>query len=85
MKESKNEIVKKLNAYITGQLLKRPDKTLNLNEALISGGLVDSFSLVDLALFAEQTWGARIDDTELNAQTFDTLSQLADLIEKRAK
>lgn len=85
MKESKNEIVKKLNAYITGQLLKRPDKTLNPNEALISGGLVDSFSLVDLALFAEQTWGARIDDTELNAQTFDTLSQLADLIEKRAK
>lgn len=85
MKESKEQIVKKLNDYITGQLLKRPDKTLNPNEALISGGLVDSFSLVDLALFAEQTWGARIDDTELNAQTFDTLNQLAELIEKRAK
>lgn len=85
MKEPKDEIVKKLNAYITGQLLKRPDKTLNPNEALISGGLIDSFSLVDLALFAEQTWGARIDDTELNAQTFDTLNQLAELIEKRAK
>jgi acyl carrier protein len=85
VKESKDEIVKKLNAYITGQLLKRPDKVLNPNEALISGGLVDSFSLVDLALFAEQTWGARIEDTELNAQTFDTLNQLAELIEKRAQ
>jgi acyl carrier protein len=85
VKESKDEIVKKLNGYITGQLLKRPDKVLNPNEALISGGLVDSFSLVDLALFAEQTWGARIEDTELNAQTFDTLNQLAELIEKRAQ
>jgi acyl carrier protein len=85
VKESKDEIIKKLNAYITGQLLKRSDKVLNPNEALISGGLVDSFSLVDLALFAEQTWGARIEDTELNAQTFDTLNQLAELIEKRAK
>lgn len=81
----KNEIIAKLNAYITTELLKRPDKTIGAGEALISGGLIDSFSLVDLALFAEQTWGARIDDTELNAQTFDTLDQLAELIAARAK
>jgi acyl carrier protein len=79
----KDEIVTQLNQYITTQILKRPDKTLNPNEPLISGGLIDSFSLVDLALFAEQTWGARIDDTELNAQTFDSLNQLAELIEVR--
>jgi acyl carrier protein len=85
MKESKDQIVTRLNEYVTGQIIKRPDKTLNPNEALISGGVIDSFSLVDLALFVEQTWGARIDDTELNAQTFDTLKQLAELIEKRAK
>jgi acyl carrier protein len=85
MKESKDQIVTRLNEYITGQIIKRPDKTLNPNEALISGGVIDSFSLVDLALFVEQTWGARIDDTELNAQTFDTLNQLAELIESRAK
>lgn len=81
----KDEIVEKLSDYITGQILKRPDRKLNPKEALISGGLIDSFSLVDLALFAEQTWGAHIDDTELNAQTFDTITQLADLIEKRKK
>lgn len=85
MTDSKDQIVTRLNEYITGQILKRPDKTLNPNEALISGGLIDSFSLVDLALFAEQTWGARIDDTELNAETFDTLNQLAELIQSRAK
>ncbi len=79
----KDEIVTQLNQYITTQILKRTDKTLNPNEPLISGGLIDSFSLVDLALFAEQTWGARIDDTELNAQTFDSLNQLAELIEVR--
>jgi acyl carrier protein len=79
----KQEIIEKLNTYITGQILKRPDKTLNPNEPLISGGLIDSFSLVDLAMFVEQTWGARLDDTELNAQTFDSLNQLSDLIEAR--
>jgi acyl carrier protein len=81
----RDEIIVKLNEYITTQILKRPDKTLNPSEPLISGGLIDSFSLVDLSLFVEQTWRVRLDDTELNAQTFDTLDQLAEIIEKRKK
>jgi len=79
----KQELIEKFNTYITGQIMKRPDKTLNPNEPLISGGLIDSFSLVDLSLFVEQAWGVRLDDTELNAETFDTLDQLAALIEKK--
>jgi acyl carrier protein len=42
--------------------------------------LIDSFSLVDVALFVEDNFDVHIDDTELNADTFDTLNQLADLI-----
>ncbi len=79
----KAEIISKLNTYITTEILKRPGKTLSATEALISGGLVDSFSLVDLSLFVEQTWGVRLDDTELSAETFDSLDQLAGLIEGR--
>ena len=40
---------------------------------------------MDLALFVEDTFGVRIEDTELNAQTFDSLTQLAALIESRQK
>jgi acyl carrier protein len=50
---------------------------------LISSGLIDSFSLVDLALFVEDTFGVHLDDAELNAETFDTLAQLAALVESR--
>jgi acyl carrier protein len=45
--------------------------------------LIDSFSLVDVALLVEDTYGVHIDDAELNADTFDTLNQLADLIRAR--
>jgi acyl carrier protein len=81
----KEQIITKLNDYITKQILKRPDRTLKVEEPLISGGLIDSFSLVDLSLFVEQSWGVRLDDTELTAETFDTLDQLAELVEKRKK
>jgi len=36
---------------------------------LISSGLIDSFHLVDLSLFVEEKFGARIDDSELNKDT----------------
>jgi acyl carrier protein len=76
-------IYTQLSNYISSQILKQPERIIVADEALISGGLIDSFSLVDLALFVEDTYGVRIDDTELNADTFDTLEQLVALIESR--
>jgi acyl carrier protein len=78
-----NNIYNSLSKYIAEQILKQPDRKLSAGEALISSGLVDSFSLVDLALFVEENYGVRIDDTELNADTFDSLEQLAAIIEER--
>ncbi len=72
-----------LNQYIATEILKQPRRILSPEDKLISNGLVDSFHLVDLALFIEETFGVHIDDTELNAEAFDTLAQLASLIEQR--
>ena len=69
--------------FIAEKILKQPNKAIGNDEALISSGLIDSFSLMDLALFIEDTFGVRIEDTELNAQTFDTLTQLAALVASR--
>jgi len=77
------EYITKLAAYIAAEILKQPKRVIRPDEALISSGLIDSFSLVDLSLFIEDNFGVRIDDTELNAETFDTLEQLAALIQSR--
>ena len=76
-------IIPQLEKFIATQILKQPNRNIPANEALISSGLIDSFSLMDLALFVEDTFGVRIEDTELNADTFDSLSQLSILIESR--
>ncbi len=74
-----------LTVFITTQILKDPNRALADDEALISSGLIDSFSLVDLALFVEDTFSVRIEDSELTSDVFDTLSELASLFEKRSK
>ncbi len=78
-----DSIIPTLAGYIAANILKQPRRTIGTEEPLISSGLVDSFSLVDLALFVEDTFGVHLDDVELNAQTFDTLAQLAALIRSR--
>jgi acyl carrier protein len=72
-----------LSEYILSSILKQSNRKISSDEPLISSGLVDSFSLVDLALFVEDTFGVHIDDTELNAQSFDNLDQLVALIQSR--
>lgn len=80
---NKAEIVSKLESHIATDVLKQPGRRIAEDLPIISSGLIDSFNLVDLALYVEDTFGVRIEDTELTAQTFDSLSQLADIIASR--
>jgi len=75
------EMISTLSKKIS--ILKDPSRIIKADEALISSGLIDSFSLVDLALLVEDEFGVQIDDTELNPDSFDTLEQLASLIQSK--
>lgn len=78
-----NDIIAELSQYIANSILNQPQRLINPQEPIISSGILDSFHLVDLALYIEDHYGVRIEDTELNRQTFDNLDQLAALITSR--
>ena len=65
------------------KIIKKPGRLISADEPLLTTGLIDSFSLVDLALLVEDRHGVHIDDSELNPDTFDTIAQLAQLIRAR--
>ena len=65
-----------------GRALRRP---ISHSEPLVSSGIIDSFGLVDLSLFAEERFGARIDASDLGAGRADTAEEIARLIAERAK
>ncbi len=78
-----DDIPSAISKYIASHVLKDPARTVRLDEPLISSGLVDSFSLVDLALFVEDRFAVHLDDTELTSAVFDTVAELASLIYQR--
>ena len=78
-----DEMKSKLTDYLVKDILKQPNRIIQPGESLLSSGLIDSFHLVDLALYVEDNFGVHIDDSELNASTFDSLDGLIALIQSR--
>lgn len=71
---TENEIKEKLKTYICIEIIKNKDYPLTDDEAMMSGGLVDSFSLVHVAVFIEKEIGAKIPDTDLSIEKMDTIN-----------
>ncbi len=75
----------KLARFIAEKIMKQPKRELKPDQALISSGLIDSFSLVDVGLFIEDEFGVRIDDSDLTVELMDTLVLMAGAVEARRK
>lgn len=73
-------IRKALRDFICTELLRKPDYTLDDNEPLITGGLIDSFSLAHIGVFIEDEFGVYIPDPDLTVTNMDTLNQMVDRI-----
>lgn len=76
-------MVEQIVGFISREILKDPGRQIKEDEPLISSGLIDSFGLVDLALYVEDTFGVRIEDVELTSSVFDTTQELVALISQR--
>jgi len=69
-------IKQKLKTYITAEIIKNPEYPLRDDEPLISGGLIDSFSMAHIAVFIETEIGVRIPDTDLTLDTMDSIDRM---------
>ena len=77
---TEKEIKEKLKIYLCNEIIKNKDYPLQDDEPLITGGLIDSFSLVHIAVFIENDIGVRIPDTELTVETMDTVAAMTERI-----
>ncbi len=69
-------VKEKIKHYILNDILRNPDYPLEDDEPLISGGLIDSFSLVHIAVFVENEFSVKIPDTEMTVENMDTINSM---------
>ena len=69
--------------YIRNEYLDEDDDVkLDENTKLISGGIVDSFSMVSLKRFLEKKYNISIPDEEASPEAFDSVSSIIVLINR---
>jgi len=66
----------KLSRYIAQEIMRDPDYELEDDEPIISGGLMDSFSLAKVGVYCEKEFGVFIPDPDLTVAKMDTLNQM---------
>lgn len=66
----------KLRSYIVKELIRDPKYDLADDEGIITEGMIDSFSLAQIGVFAEQEFNVYIPDPDLTVAKMDTLNQM---------
>jgi len=61
------------------------DREVDVDTPLISGGIVDSFSMVSLKRFLEKKYAIQIPDADASPDAFDTVTRIATLVNRFRK
>lgn len=78
-----DELSKVVRDYVIKEYLEEGDeREIAETTPLISGGIVDSFSMVSLKRFLERKYSIRIPDAEATPQAFDTVRSIAALVRR---
>ncbi|MBU4444573.1 hypothetical protein KJ656_05755 [bacterium] len=68
--------------YVIEEYLEDEDEEISYETPLISGGIVDSFSMVSLKRFLEARYNISIPDEKASPEAFDTINSITALVKE---
>jgi acyl carrier protein len=81
-----DEITKVVRDYVVREYLEEgDDREVIETTRLISGGIVDSFSMVSLKRFLEKKYNIQIPDADATPDAFDTVQRIVALVQRFQK
>ena len=81
-----DDVQRTIRDYVVKEYLEEgDDREITETTPLISGGIVDSFSMVSLKRFLERKYEIQIPDADASTAAFDTLASISALVERFRK
>jgi len=78
-----DEIKKTILDYVRREYIDEgDDRELKSDTPLITGGIVDSFSMVSLKRFLERKYAVKIPDADATPEAFNSVDSIASLVER---
>ena len=79
------QLKEKIRQYICTELLNNPAYPLRDDEPLITSGLMDSFSLAQIGVFAEIEFNTYVPDVDLTVDKMNTVDQIVSQIKEKMR
>jgi len=80
-----DEMQKIVLDYVRREYLEDEDQVITPDTPLISGGIVDSFSMVSLKRFLENKYKISIPDDMATPEAFDSINKICALVKEFVK
>ncbi len=78
-----DQVMEVIRNYVIKEYLEEgDDREITETTPLISGGIVDSFSMVSLLRFLEKKYAIHIPDADATPEAFDTVQSIAALVQR---
>lgn len=81
MEDVKDVVLK----YVSDEYLEEGSDPITYDTPLISGGIVDSFSMVSLKRFLENRYKISIPDGDATPEAFDSVNKIVALVKRFVK
>lgn len=72
-----------LRSFIKERFLPNYDRELDTDEALFTSGIIDSFGIIEVGVYLEETFNIKIDDSELRVENMDSIAKMLSLIDSK--
>ncbi|HAV41067.1 MAG: acyl carrier protein [Candidatus Saccharicenans sp.] len=80
-----DELKEVIKNYVSNEYLEPDSDPIDYDTPLISGGIVDSFSMVSLKRFLENKYHIQIPDDKATPEAFDSVNKIAELVKEFVK
>jgi acyl carrier protein len=68
--------------YVIDEYVEDEDQEITYDTPLITGGIVDSFSMVSLKVFLETNYKIQIPDSKATPEAFDSVTKIVELLKE---
>ena len=74
-----------IESFILKEILKGSREKIDLDEPLMSTGLIDSMGMLTLVNFLEGDFGVAVGDGEVTLENFETLRRIAGFVDRKRR
>ena len=74
-----NDVLQSIQSFVADRFVGLP-ADLDAQTPLLESGAVDSLGMLDIVMHVEEAFGIMIDDDELIADHFETITAIGDLV-----